>query len=83
MKGQVVFWKDHDDVPGGYGFIRPDGNTPEQREGNYWFGPKSLNGLVVKARDRVAFEPGTYRDRRGPEAARVWLDDDNDEGDRT
>jgi cold shock CspA family protein len=79
MRGVVLFWKAHDNRPGnGFGFIVPDGGDPSQREANYYFGPKALNGRTVKSGDRVEFDDGTYGPGKGPQANRVWLRDDDD-----
>jgi cold shock CspA family protein len=79
MRGRVVFWSNNGSKPGGFGFIMPDGIGPDEREKNYWFGPKALNGRVVKARDKVEFEAGDYQPGKGPVAARVWLADEREE----
>jgi len=76
MRGTVLFWVDHEDRRGGYGFIVPD-DVPEKREANYYFGPKALKGingwLTVRSGDRVDFDEGNYRPGKGPCASHVRL----------
>jgi len=77
MRGTVLFWKDHADRPGGFGFISPD-DAPGQREANYWFGPKALAGQTVRSGDRVDFDAGNYKPNKGPAASHVRLVEDDD-----
>jgi cold shock CspA family protein len=82
MKGRVLFWKDHTDKPGGFGFIAQEGCS--RRELNFWFGPKAiipLKGRVPRSGEIVEFEPGEFKKDKGPQAARVLaiLDDDAQE----
>ena len=73
MRGKVLFYIGHPDKPElFYGFIVPEGCT--QREANYWFGPKCLNGLkgyAPKSGDNVEFDAGNFRPGKGPCAARI------------
>lgn len=81
MRGTVLFWKDHADRPGGFGFIVPRGET--RRAGNVWFGPKALrpiNGRIPRTGDVVEFELGNFKPGKGPQAAHVLavLDDERE-----
>ncbi|WMT75070.1 hypothetical protein [Bradyrhizobium sp. Ash2021] len=70
--GTVLFWKTYTDSQRGFGFIACD-DTPDKRETNVWFGPKSLGGLTVRSGDRVEFDVGNYRPGKGPSASHVRL----------
>ena len=77
MIGKVLFYISTDERH--YGFIEDD-SAPNQRERNCFFGPRALNGLTVKAGDRVVYEISPdFKSGKGPQAARVWLRDDNRE----
>ena len=73
MRGTVLFWHAHSERDGGYGFIVPEGDGPNIRAGNYWFGPKALDGLTVRSGDKVEFSVGNYRPKKGPVANHVRL----------
>jgi cold shock CspA family protein len=84
MKGTVLFWKDHVEKRGGFGFIAPEGE--QRREMNFWFGPKAirpLNGRVPRAGDIVEFEQGNFKPGKGPQASVILaiLDDRDDDRD--
>jgi cold shock CspA family protein len=77
MIGKVLFYLENGAKQ--FGFIE-DEAAPGNREANVWFGPRALNGLTVKAGDRVVYELSPiFKKDKGPQAARVWLRDDNRE----